>query len=259
MYRQSVPASDGSFIDMGAISESPTATITTTDTGFKLTFQDRVVTFNTPYTPDVRSYTGCSRCIGSGLSRDSIVLKLSGTESDLSNTSYGNWQTQEGPVMEGPKGVFAIGTLTTVGDRPLSGTAHYAGKASGYATTPGLQRYTLDGNIALTADFAANAITGGVSNVVAQRFYPSGNYDPIGRAGIANNITLHGTIAGVGFSGNARTVDVVPGTGDINVNLSGLSGSFGGAFHGPGASEVGGSLALSGAVSTVIMSFGAKK
>lgn len=259
MYRNFVFTSDGSYIDVGAIQESPTAKIATTDTGFTLTFNERAVVFNTPYSPDVRSYWGCSRCVGLGVGRDGIDLKLSGTASDLSYTTYGNWQTQEGPLMEGPKGVFAMGTLMAVGDRPTSGTAHYAGKASGFATAPGLQRYTLDGNIALTADFGANVITGGVSNIAAQRFYPSADYYPIDSVGIANDITLSGTIASVGFSGTARTVDVVPGTGNITVNVSGLSGTFGGAFYEPGAAEVGGSLALSGAVSTIIMSFGAKK
>lgn len=259
MYRDFFTTPDGSVIDKGVISDSPTGTITITDTGFALTFQNRAVAFNTSYSAVVRSYTGCSRCVGLGIGRDSIVLKLSGAASDLSYTTYGNWQTQEGQLIEGPKGVFAMGTLTAVGDRPTLGTAHYAGKASGFATTPGLQRYALDGNIALTADFGANVITGGVNNIAAQRFYPSADYYPIGSAGIANDITLSGTIAGVGFSGTARTIDVVPGTGNVTVNLSGLAGTFGGAFYGPGASEVGGSLALSGTVSNIIMSFGAKE
>ncbi len=249
----------GDTVGAQKIMSNPGATLTDTETGFTL----NNATFNTPRTASVTSYSGCSRCIGSGLSTDQFDLTFTSDQpSSLQYATYGVWEhTQSVLHMEVANGVFAGGTMTTATDRPTSGSATYTGGTAGFISFDSGTRYSVTGTITLNADFAANAISGQINgaNAALIRTSAAGRVTDGPVAGV-NTITLSGgTITGTTFAGTAAAVDIVPGTPGVGVNISGTRGAFGGAFYGPGAAEAGGSLALTGASTNVIMSFGAKK
>jgi C-lobe and N-lobe beta barrels of Tf-binding protein B len=118
--------------------------------------------------------------------------------------------------------------------------------------------YSINGKAALKADFASNTI-GTITDINATRIIDQFQYT-LQPAGKSNDILLTGgTITGTSFVGTAKPADVIPGGNGPAVNITGVSGSFAGAFYGPGAAEAAGSLSMSGPGTNVIAAFGAAK
>ncbi len=201
----------------------------------------------------------CVRCIGLGMGRANFVVVVTGgAETSLNYSTYGVWANYDFIFPRHVQGVFAGGIPTAAGDRPASGSATYLGKATGFAAfAGGGGNFSWDGNVSLAADFSANTISGWVSGITATRVIEY--LTPAAAVtGSVNDIRLSGgTISGTSFTGAAAAIDLPPGSPGINI--SGSSGSFGGAFYGPGAAEAAGSLALTGPSVNVIASFGAAK
>lgn len=211
--------------------------------------------------PDQYGTSVCTICFGSGMSISNRAIRVTGNApSSLNYATYGAWNHNQGILnIRNEQGVFATGIPTLAADRPVSGAATYNGRTTGFATFAGEGgNFSFEGNIALTADFGANTIGGALSNLTATK-HVDFVHSTATPAGSVNDIRLSsGAISGTSFAGIAAAVDAPPGAGPA-VNISGASGTFGGAFYGPGAAEAAGSLALTGPSTNVIASFGAAK
>ena len=246
---------------------TPTGSLTISDVGFNLTLSDSTTAaFDTRgIASDIvgrNSYSICTQaCTGGGpFTGIAVSTELTGgAKSSLSYSTYGIWAKEDytNRLTTGSAavttGVFATGTATTT--MPTTGTAVFSGGVAGaeFTGTPagGSPTNTFTGNVSLTADFAANTITGAVTGLSAVSF-SSGRY-----AGRMNDIALTGgTISGNAFTGTAMAAAAVAGT---TLNIAGTNGQFGGKFYGAGAVEAAGSMALTGGGVTVIGAFGAKR
>lgn len=246
------------------VSNAASGSLAITATGFDLTLPNpspgspsgsATVSYNT--TGGGQIFESCFGVCGSLQSRTTVTTILtSGAPSTLNYATYGVWTARGIAYLLGEvRGVFAGGIPTPSTQRPTTGTATYSGKADGFITSAAFadyERQELKADISLTADFAANTISGNVTNALTT----ATNRGTTGAAGVTNNIALTGgTITGTSFAGNAAAV----ATTGTSVDISGATGGFGGAFYGPNAAEAAGSLALTGTGLNVIASFGAKK
>nr|WP_299849327.1 transferrin-binding protein-like solute binding protein [Sphingomonas bacterium] len=172
----------------------------------------------------------------------------------LQYTSFGTWDlaaSTSAPIAY-YAGVFAggdVGDITAT--MPTTGSASYAGGATGFALTGG-NAYRFYGATALTANFATNAITGNITGINA---YATGGSGPTSPLGTMNSIALSGTISGSLFSGTASA----SATAGTAVNITGATGTLNGGFFGPNAAETSGVFDLSGAGIAVMGSFGTTK
>jgi hypothetical protein len=179
----------------------------------------------------------------------------------LSYSSFGTWSikpcsnaTDCTPTYAGTFG-GSQGEAYQTAALPTSGSATYAGGATGFVQQPGasnsLNAASFYGTTTLTANFATGSVNGGVSNIVAHDL----NTDAA--LGSVNNIGIAATIAGTGFSGTTN----VTGSGGTAFNISGATGTVNGAFFGPNAQEVAGVFNLTGGTNntTLLGSFGAKR
>ena len=141
---------------------------------------------------------------------------------------------------------------------PTSGSASYAGGATGYVAQPVSVNPTnvaeFYGSSSLTANFATGAVTGSITGINA---YSVGNGSGQTLLGTINNIGLSATISGAEYSGTAN----VTGSAGTAFNITGATGAVKGAFYGPNADETAGVLYLSGGSNNTSLfgSFGAKK
>jgi len=187
---------------------------------------------------------------------DQVTLYRVGGNVGLQYSDFGEWATGQqtvtaatGTTLVSSYGVYGVGVATPTAQMPTTGTALYTGSAIGVlgykpATATSTVVTNITGVTELTANFASGALTGGIYGVRASPAY------------YVNDILLTGTIKGNGFSGGA-TVGGYAGS----IDLTGVTGTFGGGFYGPNAKEITGTFSLSGGTNgvTVIGAFGAHK
>jgi hypothetical protein len=153
-----------------------------------------------------------------------VLFKPGNATKTLTYTTYGGWlrRTASGSNVDFDTSFFVFGVSTPAEDMPTTGTASYAAAVDGYwVNTSGLQ--VLQGDGALTADFAAGAMSGAFALNGVDEGGTSHGFDTFdGAASITGNL-FSGTMTG-------RNTD--------------YSGTWGGGFFGPGAEEVGGSFRL---------------
>ncbi len=153
------------------------------------------------------------------------------------------------------------GQKTHISDMPTTGTANYEGAFKGkeLLARPGFDPISsdLDGRANLTANFAANTVTGTIDNL---RDYQASDATPTYNAR-KHTISLNGAISGNQFSGTAA----LAGTAYPSAQQS---GTVQGGFFGPKAAEAAGALAVKFVYDTrnnisstalVTGAFGAKK
>ncbi len=120
--------------------------------------------------------TACSG--GSTFQGVDVETLLATSRSPLNYATYGLWAKEDytNAATTGfdavTTGVFATGVITTT--MPTTGTATYSGGVTGAeytgTTSGGRPTNTFTGNVALTADFAANSITGSMTGLTASSF-----------------------------------------------------------------------------------------
>ena len=150
------------------------------------------------------------------------------------------------------------GSQTTVSSIPASGYATYWGGATGFVIQPSsvnsANAGAFYGTIGLTADFAANKITGAITN---SRVYSPGSGALIGTL---NDISILGRISANAYSGTvtAATTDTLGNT-PTGFNVSGASGQLVGAFYGPRVQEAAGTFFRTGGANSteLVGGFGA--
>jgi hypothetical protein len=170
--------------------------------------------------------------------------------STLSYTTYGTWMESDLNGLPLLAGVMAVGNITPTAEIPVTGKATYNGSIAGYVFTPTAAHNITSGVLALTVDFGGNSVGGVVTSILTSEVNK-------GTSGVMSAIYLSGgTVSGAGFAGNAVAA---PPCACTSVEVAGATGTFGGKFYGPGASEVAGSIALAGGGNTVFAAFGAKK
>lgn len=258
------PASAGTIVAAPTGSLNMNAADLDVTAGFRLTFQDiRTDRGDIPYPAapaGTRLFTACTPCVGPNGGEYFATEFTGGAASTLHYATYGTWTHYADAFdRERSYGVFAAG-LRTGGDRPATGTATYSGAASGYISTSAGNRHSFTSRATLSADFGANTISGGLSNLATTQIRAQGLTVMSRPRGTANDIQFSaGTISGTTFSGTAKVLDAPAGAVNPSVNILGAAGNFGGLFYGPGAAEAAGSLALTGAGVNVIGAFGAAK
>ena len=166
-------------------------------------------------------YCYSERCSGTG------PPYVEQTDTNLQWTSYGVWAAYNYP---NPSTVsaYVTGYRTPAASIPNTGSATFNGTVVGqgyYAVPGGLGGYYLQGDATLQANFGTGAITGSLTNMMA-------NSVPW------NSVSLTGSMTnGVNFFSGTSAVTSTPG-GEYSLNASG-TGTFAGMFFGPGAQEAG--------------------
>jgi len=257
-------AASQSEVPAGSIQSNPTAAYVTTANGFTFTLPDgKTATFVTTAGSSQTTTGPQTYPIGSGENQtpqrfqtnvnggtNQVSVSLSNaTNSNLEYSTYGTWVQSASINNPIAAGTFATGVVSTQAQMPTTGTATYNGSLTGFGNSPTAAFTITDGAVALNANFATNTMTGTITNISTQ----SGGATPANS--MMNNITLTGgRISGTSFSGIAAASAVAGPT-----NVTGATGAFGGKFYGTAASEAAGSLTMTGAGSTVVGVFGAKK
>ncbi len=240
----------------GTLEANPTGTYTKTGNGFTLTLPSgRAVTYITD--PGSPQFT-CPTCTRSLVATESLgspntveIQLTNNAASNLTYSTYGTWMEKNlngVPIMYG---TFATGVATTTAQMPMTGTATYSGNIDGVAVTGQHSGKIESGAVSLNANFANNAITGSITNIVTRE-------SSTAAAGTMNNINLTGgTISGASFSGIATAAAA---TVSPTVDITGAAGTFGGKFFGPNAAEALGSLSMTGTGAVnVLAAFGTTK
>ncbi len=141
------------------------------------------------------------------------------------------WQstTPNGTSSDVSTTYFVYGIKTAPGDLPTSGTASYRTTLDGvFAGNGGV--YTLSGNSAISADFAAGTI--------------DFSMNPTGRNIVDGSSKAFGALLGSGTITSGTTG--FTGTSDA-VSMNGYSATLAGQFYGPQGAEVGSTFQLTGA------------
>ncbi len=171
--------------------------------------------------------------LGSG---KTLQLELS----HLNYVGYGAWTISTGPTLAGLKetAVFVTGYQTPNLAGSVYGYAVYTGSVSGFVAAPNGSSWsqaTLSGDVTLTANFGDDSISGSLTGMTAT--------PPGGGSGQAwNSVDLSGSIVRTSFSGTTSTEAASSGTFGLAANAT---GSFSGAFYGPGGAEAGAVWTLS--------------
>jgi hypothetical protein len=152
----------------------------------------------------------------------------------LSYSAYGIWN-QPGANPMG--GAFATGIETTTSAMPKTGTANYAGGASGVATS-GTASVQLSGSFNATADFGHMTVAGNI------------NMNQTGAGGVQTPYDSYAFNAGFA-AGNPHFSGTMTAA-----NNTALSGVTSGSFYGSQAQEIGGTFALQGGGTSVIGAYG---
>jgi len=150
---------------------------------------------------------------------------------------------------------YAFGYETPLAAMPSSGTASFHGIAQGKMATPSGAGY-LNGDSALTADFAAGKISGAFINMRAtdgDNVWPWHDVSVIGSIAVGTN-KFNGTTA-------INSQPVAPASGPpspYNLNSS-AAGHISGAFYGTSAQSIGGLWTLYDGTSSAVGGFAAKQ
>lgn len=174
-------------------------------------------------------------------------------------TDYGLWSVDptatSGALYLGAFGGGKLNVSATAASAmPTTGSASYTGGAAGYASqgdsTLALGKTgTFYGTLNLTANFAANSISGTVTNINVYQL--ANNNGTV--MGTLNDITLNGTLSGASISGTATANPASVGTA---INATGAAGLLGGSFYGPSGQEVAGTFTLFGGTHNVVVTGG---
>lgn len=237
-------------------------TLETLTNGVRLTTPDGdTVDFLNSAADTSSGYTSWDQTVSAG-GTHTVLAELHGDESafgassgKLQYSAFGEWEEYDNtvsPTVLTSVGVFSTGDKTAGADMPTTGTATYTGLTKGVADVSGTN-YFITGNAQLTADFAANTISGGLTGLNA---VDPGTSTTVGSV---NDVDFTaGTITGTTFAGTAAA-SATAGA----VDISGTTGTFGGQFYGTGtaaAAEAGGTYQISnGTGTTIIGSFGTAK
>lgn len=165
---------------------------------------------------------------------------------DPTNPSYlqvWNYSTnQVNPGGADVRGYVVVGTETQAAALATLPSATYSGRAridtypaTGFVNTA-TSRSRVNGDLSMAANFGAGTISGQIDNL-------DGNGPGQANAPIAGSIAMdQTTITGNGFAGTITPdATFLAATG-----TSGVSGNYGGTFYGPAASQVGGTMTLTG-------------
>jgi hypothetical protein len=173
----------------------------------------------------------------------------------LNYAILGEWVLRDSTdKTETDAGVFAIGYQTPTASVPTSGSATYSrmGGVSGDLYVPGptstdpAVRLSLTGDASLTANFAANTVSGLLTNIVATA---------PGAAGTAwNKVAISGNITGDTFSGGTTAATAPANANALNANAT---GSINGGFYGPLTNEVAAVWTLSDGSKSAVGALGA--
>lgn len=158
-----------------------------------------------------------------GLNYSMLLAGLS-----LNYARYGAWAQENGDDLLQNNELFAAvygGLETPVTGMPVAGSFTYNGQTLGAGIDEAGNALAIAGNISLTADFAARAVSGSINNLVVG-----------GTQGIT--AALNGGIADNGFNGTMN----VQNASQASVG----GGTFDGRFFGPNAEEMAGKWAFDG-------------
>jgi hypothetical protein len=194
---------------------------------------------NVTFAPADRSTTDSTPVISAysktaGTKTDNLALFNPGTGNTqlaLTYASYGGWQstTPNGTSTDVSTTYFVYGIKTAPSDLPTSGSASYQTTLDGvFAGNGGV--YTLSGNSAIIADFAAGTIDFSMS--------------PTGRNIVDSSSKAFGSLLGSGTIASGTTG--FTGTSDA-ASMNGYSATLAGQFYGPQGAEVGATFQLTGA------------
>lgn len=171
---------------------------------------------------------------------------LFGDTSGLQYTDFGYWtlsRCANGSLCSneyiGTIGGARSGVAETQ-DMPTTGSATFTGNASGFVLQP-IGKNSRNwgdfyGDAELMANFGTGEITGGVTGIDTYKASSPENQ------GTVNDIEFAGMIDGSTFAGTA-TADSTAGTA---FDIAGATGTFNGAFYGPGAAEAAGAFTVNG-------------
>lgn len=154
--------------------------------------------------------------------------------SNLQYTLAGTWGVVDNPsnAFLGA-GVFVTGFRTPAVSLPVVGSANFTGETAGIIFGPDTNGYSagaIQGDVAITANFAVGSVNGNMSNMTVEG--PTGSPLPW------NNVSFSANIVGgsSSFTGTTSTTSSVGGTFGLP---SGSAGFIDGGFYGPNAEEVG--------------------
>lgn len=137
-------------------------------------------------------------------------------------------------------GLFWQGLETDPQRMPGTGSATYVGLMEGAGDHAAWGEYWFEGNLTVTANFAAGTLEGRIDGIEAGAWHAADGFDESRTA--FNDIVLEaGSIAGNRFDG--RAVAGAPGDSQLSF-AQGAEGDFKGGFFGPDAEEIGGQLLL---------------
>jgi hypothetical protein len=248
----------GTSVPAGSFASAPTGSYAKTATGFTLTTSSgRAVTYNTTAgNANVIGTQSFKTTVTGGTNTIETTL-TNGAASNLTYSTYGVWAEVTAAGAPLAYGTLAAGVVSTTAQMPTTGTATYNGNLQGFGINSATAGRIAAGTVVLNANFAANTMTGTITNI-STRAIGAVDTSP---AGVMNNINLTGgTISGVSFSGTAAAAASTAAAGTPLIDITGATGTFGGKFYGPAAAEAVGSVVLTGPGGiNVTGAFGTKK
>lgn len=226
----------------------------TTNAGANLTVQpagSSTLTVNNP----ALNVSGISTTAFPGVQVGTYSVAAEVQSGNLDYTRFGYWLRYQATEGLWQASAFSGGFLAPSGAIPSSGSATYAGTASGIyndqapcnCSNAFVSRFT--GNVNLTANFGQSTIDGSIKNIIMTS---------IGQTpGVMNDIGFSATIDRQAnlFAGNASVL-TTPGGAWAFSNAA--SGRVDGRFYGPTAQEIGAIFQLTEGVKRLVGSFGAK-
>jgi hypothetical protein len=157
-------------------------------------------------------------------------------DADLDWTQAGRWEFDESPWdysgIPSQRGVFVLGYETPAGSMPTTGSATFAGTATGLMYIPSSPdnlpchclQVPVQGEALFTANFGARTVSGELTNM-SRVWWDESAW---------NHVTFSSTIAGNGFSGTTS----VTGAAELGMGAN-ATGTIEGRFFGPAANEAG--------------------
>lgn len=149
--------------------------------------------------------------------------------------SFGVWNSGSG---SGTVGAVTAGNATAAASIPTTGSATFTGKSLGVYGSAGAGYFTV-ADMTANVNFASRSIGFATTNTV--------NTDTFAK--------IPGLNLGGSFAYNPGSGQFSGGVGSVN----GMSGTGSGQFYGPAATEIGGTVALSGSNAVFTGSFGGKR
>lgn len=249
-YSQSFPTvqRDGraTLSSTGAVTGTPSAT--TAVDSFNVDYNAASQSYTVRIGADAATFGPADRTTDSNATI-SVFERVAGNQTDtfvlfnvgasnpalaLTYVSYGALQriTNQGSPFDVRSNIFVYGIRTLAADMPRTGSASYTTRIDGtYAGSDGI--FSLDGASSFAANFAASTIDYSMT--------------PVGTNVLTGTPKTFGTTSGTGTITLGTTGAFQAGAG---ANAQGFSSSVTGNFFGPGAAEMGGVFALTGADGT---------